>query len=263
MSDSIQTFYDQMAASYHLIFPDWERSVERQAEMLDGLIRAELNADPASVRLLDCACGIGTQAIGLARRGYRLHATDLSPEAVARAGVEAARAGLSIATGVADMRALAAQVRGPFEAAIACDNALPHLLTEADLALALAQIRAVLAPGGLFLASIRDYDAIRAERPRFTSERLMDGPEGRRITFQVWDWWPDGEGYTVHQFILTQANGEWQTRHYATDYRALRRVTLTAALAAVGFEAIRWDLEGYVQPVVLAKAPKAMLNAEC
>ncbi len=256
MIDSIQAFYDRMAASYHLIFPDWERSVARQAEMLDSLIRAELGRDPAAVRLLDCACGIGTQAIGLARRGYRVHATDLSPEAVARAEVEAARAGVSLTTGVADMRVLAAQVNGPFEVAIACDNALPHLLTDSDLALALGQIRAVLAPGGLFLASIRDYDAIRTERPRFTSERLMDGPEGRRITFQVWDWWPDGEGYTVNQFILTQAEADWQTRHYATGYRALRRATLTAALAAAGFEAIRWDLEGYVQPIVVGRAPE-------
>jgi glycine/sarcosine N-methyltransferase len=254
MPDDVQHFYDEFAANYHLIFADWQRSVQRQAEILHRLIQTELNTDPANVRLLDCACGIGTQALGLAQRGYRVHATDLSPAAVARAQTEAAHAGVPLTTGVADMRTLSTQVSGPFDVVIACDNALPHLLTDADLAQALGEVRAVLALGGLFLASIRDYDALLAERPQFTSERLMDGPAGRRITFQVWDWWPTGEGYTVNQFIVIQAGDQWHTQHYATDYRALRRATLSEALAVAGFEAIRWDLEGYVQPLVLAHA---------
>ena len=108
MDDQVRDFYDQFAESYHLIFADWQASQERQAATLDRLIRAELGPGPHAI--LDCACGIGTQAIGLARLGHHVHATDLSPAAVARAEQEAATAGVSLSLGVADMRTLAQQV---------------------------------------------------------------------------------------------------------------------------------------------------------
>ena len=57
-------FYDALAEDYHLIFADWERSITHQAEVLARLLGAERR------RVLDAACGIGTQAIGLAAEGY-------------------------------------------------------------------------------------------------------------------------------------------------------------------------------------------------
>ncbi|MBV9279172.1 MAG: methyltransferase domain-containing protein, partial [Chloroflexi bacterium] len=84
----MQQFYDELAASYHLIFADWRGgSMPRQGEALDRLIRAGLGPPPRSV--LDCSCGIGTQSIGLALQGYRVRGTDLSPRAVERARREA------------------------------------------------------------------------------------------------------------------------------------------------------------------------------
>ena len=67
---SVVGFYDGLAADYHLIYRDWEEAVERQGRVLDGLIREALGEGPREV--LDCACGIGTQAIGLAMRGHRV-----------------------------------------------------------------------------------------------------------------------------------------------------------------------------------------------
>lgn len=255
MDDTVRAFYDQFADSYHLIFADWQASVTRQAGILDLLIQEELGPGPHTI--LDCACGIGTQAIGLARLGHRVHATDLSPAAVARAEQEATAAGVSLTFGVADMRDLAEQVPGTFDAIIACDNALPHLLTEDDLRLATANIARKLHPGGLILASIRDYDQLIQTRPESEPPRVFDGPNGRRITFQVWDWSPDGDRYRVHQFLLRQAAPGWRTDHFETEYRALRRSDLTTALHTAGLEQVRWhepDASGYYQPVVTARA---------
>ncbi len=47
---------------------------------------------------------------------------------------------------------------------ISADNSLPHLLTDDDLARALASVRGCLAPGGVFLASVRDYDTLVRDR---------------------------------------------------------------------------------------------------
>lgn len=250
----VQNFYDAMADDYHLIFADWNQSVERQGARLDALIRDQWHDQTHPLRVLDCACGIGTQALGLAKRGYTVHATDISAGAVERAQREAQNAGIPLTVGVADMRTLSQQVPGQYDVVIAFDNALPHLLTEADLEQAARELFAVTQPGGLFIASIRDYDALLEERPEITSERVMDSAEGKRVTLQVWDW--AGDQYTFTQFILVHQAGDWQMRHYTSRYRALRRDALTATLHAAGFRDVRWlmpEANGFHQPVVTAR----------
>jgi glycine/sarcosine N-methyltransferase len=157
VAPSSRAFYDRLAADYHLIYEDWPAAVLRQAALLDRLIRAELGT--AASDLLDCACGIGPRrSASPPALGYRVSASDLSPGAVARATREAQARSLGIAFHVADIRALAPAVPGRFDVVLAADNALPHLLTDEDLAAALQGIAQKLSPDGLFLASVRDYD---------------------------------------------------------------------------------------------------------
>ncbi|MFP2963994.1 hypothetical protein ACLEPN_41365 [Myxococcus sp. 1LA] len=66
MTDLALGFYEGMAEEYHLLFANWPQAVERQGAMLDALLR-RCEAPPPR-RVLDCACGIGTQALGLAGR---------------------------------------------------------------------------------------------------------------------------------------------------------------------------------------------------
>ena len=256
MVDETRSFYDALAEHYHLIFADWPGSMRRQAAALDRIIEADLG--PGSQAILDCACGIGTQAIGLAQLGHRVHATDLSPNAVARAEREAAARGVSLSFGVADLRTLAADVDGEFDVVLACDNALPHLLTDDELPLAVGNMAAKLRPGGIFLASLRDYDRLVQERPRAEGPRVFDDIRGRRIAFQVWDWADDGSRYRLHQFLVHQDGATWQTRHFSTDYRALLPAELVGALRQAGFAlaGIHWhepEESRFFQPIVTAR----------
>jgi SAM-dependent methyltransferase len=261
MTDSVEQFYDQLAASYHLIFPDWAQSVHWQGTILAQLIGTELarlySPEVASEArtVLDCSCGIGTQAIGLAEQGYRVHATDLSPAAVAQARQNAVSFGVALSTGVADMRTLAQQVPGTFDIVLSCDNAVPHLLTTEDLHAATRQMWLKLRTPGLLVVSMRDYDQLRLDRPGGTMPRSFDGPEGRRVYFQVWEWAGDGDSYTVHLFIVRDVAGHWETEHHATRYRALQRDDMAAALRMAGFTDVRWHMPGeggYYQPIVTA-----------
>ena len=188
MSCSVINFYDQLAEDYHLIFENWDASVKRQGKILDRIIGNTLNLSRHNVKVLDCSCGIGTQAIGLAMLGYNVHATDLSPNAVSRAEREAQRLGANLSFGVADFRSINKQVEGSFNVVISCDNSLPHLLDHDDLKLALKNIWSKLEYGGLFLASIRDYDQLLQEKPHATTPAVYDNQNGKRIVFQVWDW---------------------------------------------------------------------------
>src|SRR5262245_2603099 len=128
MTHEPRPFYDHLAGEYHLIFADWDRAIAWQSDIIHRLIRDEPSARPLAI--LDCACGIGTQAIGLARHGHRVHATDISAASVERARQEARRLGASLTFGVADLRTLATQVGDAFDVVLAFDNALPHLLTD-------------------------------------------------------------------------------------------------------------------------------------
>ena len=256
MDDSVRGFYDDLAEDYHLIFADWGASMRRQAAALDAVIASELG--PGSHAILDCACGIGTQAIGLALLGHQVHATDLSRKAVVRAEREAAARGASLTFGVADLRTLAAQVAGEFDVVLACDNALPHLLRDDELRQAIGNMAAKIRSDGLFLASTRDYDRLIEERPRAEGPRVFDDPAGRRISFQVWDWAEDGRTYQLHQFLMRQSGEEWRTDQYTTEYRALLAADLVTALRYAGFPlaSIHWhesEESGYFQPIVTAR----------
>jgi SAM-dependent methyltransferase len=176
--DPVRAFYDGLAADYDLIFADWDAAIARQAALFDRLIRANLGG--AAKDLLDCACGIGTQALGLAALGYRVTASDISPVAIARAGHEARRRQLAVRLVVADMRALDRLVPGTFDVVLAADNALPHLLSDDDLAQAIRRSRAKLRPDGLFIASIRDYDEYQRTWARVRVPAAPPDPHRRR-----------------------------------------------------------------------------------
>lgn len=90
----IQTFYDQMAPQYDKLFADWSATTKEQSALLDGLFAQ--NGFHRCDTILDCACGIGTQAIGLAALGYPVTASDLSEGALLQAKERAAKQGLQI-----------------------------------------------------------------------------------------------------------------------------------------------------------------------
>jgi len=113
MGSEVEQFYDSLAHVYHLIFEDWDGAIARQAQILDTLIRSNLKR--GCVNIHDCACGIGTQALGLAVLGYRVSGSDLSRLAVQRAASEAAQRGLAIEFCVSDMTNLVEYPSGYFD----------------------------------------------------------------------------------------------------------------------------------------------------
>ncbi len=252
MADDCTDFYDALAAHYHLIFDDWPAAIDAQSKILDRVIRSTGATGP---RLLDCACGIGTQALGLAALGYRVTASDLSPVAVARARREAAARGLEIEFRVADIRRLAEAAPAGFDVVLAADNGLAHLIGDDDLGAAARQMIAQLRPGGLLVVSIRDYDRVLAERPVAMPPRFHDDPGGRRIVHQVWDWQGE-EHYALHLYLTVQDGESWRVHHFPSRCRALRRDRLADLFAAAGLVAGRWltaEETGYYQPIFVGR----------
>lgn len=252
---STARFYDGLAATYHALYPDWEREVRDQARALTRL----LGSPPPGSAIADSACGIGTQLLGLAEAGYDMFGSDLSLAAVHRAQAECVKRGLIARVVVADMRALP-WPDASMDAAICADNAIPHLLTDEEVMHAFKELRRVVRPGAPLAVTIRDYDAALRERPNSIAPQVMDTPElGRMITFQLWTWRGAGDIYDLEHFQLTpRDDGEWQTSRRTATYRAYTRAHLLALATTAGLAKAHWvapHRAEYFQPVMIAVRP--------
>ena len=246
-----------MAPFYHLIYGDWEQSIERQAGMLDAVIRERWGGTPPSgmpgASVLDVACGIGTQSLGLAQLGYRVTASDLSPVEIRRAQAEAAQRGLSISFSVADMREAYAHHGRTFDLVLACDNALPHLLSDDGILAALHQFYRCTRSGGGCLISVRDYAQMeRGDQVQLYGIREQDGV--RTLIFQSRRF--HGPIYDVDLYFVEDAGGDTCSTHVMrTHYYAIDTATLLALMERAGFVDVR-RLDGvFFQPLLVGTKP--------
>ena len=247
----IQSFYDNMAEQYDKLFSDWQAATREQALILDRIFRAR--GFDRSARVLDCACGIGTQAIGLAALGYPVTGSDLSEGELAEARARAEKNGVSIRFVRADFRALEESFSETFDLVIAMDNALPHMLSREALAQAVNSMVGRLRPGGLFLASIRDYDSLLQSKPPYSPPYIHKTEAGRRVSFQTWDW--EGESYRLTQYII-EDEGALSIHRFDCEYRATRREELSALLLEAGCREAVWlfpEETGFYQPIAAAR----------
>jgi SAM-dependent methyltransferase len=247
----VNDFYDRMAGLYHLIFPDWDASMQRQAGQLATIIKGRWGDGARSV--LDVSCGIGTQAIGLARHGFSVTASDLSAAAVARAGYEARRRGVEIDFSVCDMRAAHAHHRRQFDVVLSADNSITHLLNDEDLFLALRQLYDCTRPGGGCLLTVRDYD--REERGMGLVKTYGVREEGGRryVIFQVLDL-VDHRLYDMAMYFVAddRSSGQLVTHVFRTRYNAVGTDHLLALMRQAGFTSAE-RLDGrFYQPVLVS-----------
>ena len=251
--DDIVDFYNDLASFYHLLYPDWEASAAEQAAALDSIIRDYCGADVRTI--LDAACGIGTQSLGLAARGYQVTASDISPEAVARARTAAAQHGLSLTVHVADMRTLQQVHQHQFDVVVACDNAIPHLLSDADILEALRQFYQCTRPGGGCILSVRDYAAMQRGGVQFVPRLTHVTPQGRIVLFDIWLF--DGACYDMTTYIV-EDTGQTTARTRVIRggrYYCVTIANLEALMAQAGFTQVTTLRDRFFQPVLIGRKP--------
>ena len=246
---SVRAFYDDLAPRYHLIYDDWETSVGRQGAALASLIGECWGADARAV--LDAALGIGTQALGLLGKGFRVTGSDISAGAVSRARREAATRNMPLPSLVADFRVLPVR-SASFDVVLVCDNALPHLDGEAEIHRALSECLRCARHGGGCLISMRDYESpppAGTVEVRPYGERLWNG---RRYHLrQVWTW--RGPRYDMALEITPADGGEVSVLN--TSYLAIPVERVATLMRAVGFEHVRRVDGRFFQPVLVGTRP--------
>lgn len=246
-----QMFYDQLASRYDQLFQNWEEATCEQAGILHRLIAG--HGYDRRAKVLDCACGIGTQAIGLARLGYSVTASDISDGALDEARKRAEEAGLRICFEHADFCSLSDVFAEQFEIVMAMDNALPHMLSAQELGRAIRSIANRLKDNGLFIGSIRDYDALLQTKPPYSPPYIHKTRDGQRVSFQTWQW--EGEHYRLMQYIIDDG-AELTVSKFACEYRATRREEITRLFLACGCREVKWlfpEETDFYQPIVIAR----------
>jgi SAM-dependent methyltransferase len=143
--------YERLAAAYHLLSSDAVYDV-----WLGNLLRdvREVGVDVDAV--LDVACGTGSSALPMVRRGLSVTATDRSRAMLRIAGT---RLGPGTPLVAADMREL--PVLGEFDLITCLDDALNHLLSLDALEAALRAMRANLASGGCLAFDLNTLPTLR------------------------------------------------------------------------------------------------------
>jgi SAM-dependent methyltransferase len=163
--------YDTLADVYDFLVPEALLSPAGSAAAFEAVL-AEI---PAGARVLDCACGTGTLAVGLALRGFEVSASDASAEMVARTRALAAEHGvrLDVAT-----RVWEELDGGPFDAVFCVGNSITHAQ---DRRAALARMQGVLRDGGLLALTSRTW-----ERPQEAGEEVVERHGRRARVTRTW-----------------------------------------------------------------------------
>jgi SAM-dependent methyltransferase len=242
-------FYDGLAPFYALLYSNWDDAIARQGAALSKLL-AELGIARVDT-VLDAACGIGTQALGLLGQGHRVAASDLSAGAVARFKTELDRRGLHAEAHVDDMRELAGAASTSAAAVIACDNSIPHLLSDDAIAQAFASFHRVLKPGGWMVISVRDYASIERKNPDVRPYGLRRDGDRRFLAVQVWEW--HGDQYDLRMYLTTESEGTCETRVLVTRYYAVTIERLMQLMSAAGFVDVQCRDDVLFQPVLVGR----------
>jgi SAM-dependent methyltransferase len=137
---------------------------------------------PAGARVLDCACGIGLLAVGLALRGFETHASDASPEMVERTRALAAQYGTDVHAHARAWDEL--PPRAEFNAVFCVGNSLAHA---ADRPAALSAMAGALRPGGTLVLTSRNWERERAAGSRLEiDDRLTERGGRRALVTRAW-----------------------------------------------------------------------------
>lgn len=253
MQNDTNAFYDAIAEHYPMFFKDWETQLEREGIGLRSIFR-----DKGIMRVLDAACGAGTQAIPLAQLGYEVVAVDPSAGMLRKALRTATKRGLrdQIQFVRSDFAHLGRAVDGPFDALVCKGNSLPHLLTDAEIEGTLQTFYNLLRPGGVLVVGLRDFEALLEHRPRFLPGLAHVDHEGNEfISFDVWEWQDGPPVIATQNLYITHGQPDnLQTIKRSVSFRPLSTDEVKVALMETDFEDIQEKLDRSEQ-VLIARRP--------
>lgn len=187
----------------------------------------------------DLACGTGTNALSLARRGIRMYAVDLAPDMCRLARAKARRAAVPLRVIRADMRKL----RLPETAdLVTCEfDALNHVPRKSDLALVAKAVARALRPGGYFYFDVNNQPAFEQAWPLTW---FMEKPGVAVVMHGRYDC-GRGKARSDVEWFIREAR-VWRRRHEHVEEVCWTGQEIRGTLREAGFGSVRgWDAAPY------------------
>jgi SAM-dependent methyltransferase len=226
--------YDDLASVYEWLVPEALLTPEGSAEAF-SMVVGELRG---GARVLDCAAGTGELAVGLALHGFDVTATDASGAMVERTRALACTHGVEVRAARCAWEELAAQGwDGSFDAVLCVGNSLTHAAGSDARRAALVAMAGVLREGGLLALTSRNWERLRAARPRLDVEdRLVE--RGGRPALVVRAWTIPDSAEAAHELevavALLDGAGGVETRSERLSFWPFGHDQLQAELRSAG-----------------------------
>jgi len=184
-------------------------------------------------RVLDLACGTGSAAIALARRGYEVTALDLSEAMLEKAKAKAEHWNAPVNWLQGDLRRF--QAGGPYDAVTCFYDALNYLLVPEELEESFKQVRAHLRHDGLFLFDMITDHAV-AKTWGESTDTSFD-PELTRIWKSSFD--PVSEVGTLHAlFFERESDGRYRRIEEIHRHRGYSADQVETLLERAGMDVV-------------------------
>ena len=218
--------YQCLARYYDALFEPIRAPMDTAREkLLAGIL-------PHVASACDLACGTGTSALAMARRGSKTFAVDLSSVMCRLTREKAGRAGVAVRVIHADMRSF--RLPQPVDLVTCEFDALNHVPRKADLRLVAKAVARALNPGGHFFFDVNNLAGFEGywsgdfwiESPGVVIV-MRSGHDSRRCAA-----WSD-----IEMFI--REGRYWKRHHERVVEVCWSREEVSRALHAAGFDRIR------------------------
>jgi len=241
----VDDFYTDLAHDYEWLFPDeaigrggtFGATSPGSKDLLEGI----LETLPPGARVLDCACGIGADAIALVRRGYNVTASDGSTNMVAEARRRSRQFGVEIDIRQSSWQDLPERVPGAFELILCLGNSIVHNGTRSNMIASLEGIKKVLSPGGVLVIDSRNWEYLYQSRPRIiTGHHVIERQDKRCSSLYIWTIPNDFNQPCRAEIVLLFEDPDSIITHrrYVIDFTPFRRADLTDAIHSIGLTVI-------------------------
>ena len=246
------TDYDVLAEVYEWLISDAKLPPGEFAASFDDV----LSLLPPNAHVLDCSCGTGQLAVGLAGRGLQVAATDASEAMVRRTAKLAGEFGASVRTLQANWEELPNHFEDEtFDMVFCVGNSLHHAAGATGRAAALKSMSRLLRPGGRLVLTSRTWELVRARGSRLDIKDQLVRRNGRdAVVIYRWDIAPNWDDKHHIEIAIAQvdATGSVLTRSELLSCWPYRYEQLEAELHQAGLqtEANTFNLEAENYTVV-------------
>lgn len=252
--------YEALSEVYEWLIGDDKLTPAQAAEVYYSAV---VGALPTNARVLDCACGTGQLAVGLAGLGLDVVAADASERMVQRTEKLATEQGVSLRALPASWDELPVRLEdSTFDVVFCVGNSLGHAEGTAGRLSALQAMSRLLNPGGRLVLTSRNWELVRSAGSRVdVRDRLIRRNDRDAVVSYHWQIEQDWEQEHLLEIVVAQIEPDGTVRA-CSERLAIwpyRHEDLVAQLRSVGLEVESTTFDpqsdGYTVVASRARAP--------